>query len=135
MFNYQWRKQMLLKLLSKARQWLFSLTVREIVAGMLGASIVLIILHIIEPVQTPRVASVDITGIVNQFIKAQTADHLSTQALQARVNQFGSNLESTLKLLADKQHMVLLPQEAVIAGTVDLTPQVQKILQQKMANH
>ncbi len=106
---------------------LFSMTVSEIIAGMLGAVIILFILHIIEP-QPKRMGTVNITGIVNQFVKSQAKQDLPPKVLQQRVNDFGKQLQTVLDDIARKQQVVLLVQEAVISGSQDYTDEVKNRL-------
>jgi hypothetical protein len=75
------------------------------------------------------VATVDITGIVQQFIQSQTTLNLPNNQLQQRVNAFGSQLEAALQEVAKTKHMILMPREAVIAGCGDVTSLVQHRLQ------
>lgn len=77
----------------------------------------------------PTVATVDITGIVQQFVQSQTKLNLSKSELQKRVNVFGHQLEVILQDLSSEKHLVLMPQEAVLAGSTDLTPQVMQCLE------
>lgn len=114
-------------IIAKLQNILFSVTISQLIAGMLGAVMVLIAVHFTEP--HPRtIATVDITGIVNQFVKAQVKQNLPTKELQQRVNQFGHQLQITLNNIAQKRHVVLLVQEAVVSGAQDLTPIVKQQL-------
>ncbi len=59
---------------------------------------------------------------------AQVTLHLPANVLQQRVNAFGQQLQTTLNALAQKRHVILLVQEAVVAGTEDVTPLVKQQL-------
>ena len=88
--------------------------------GMLGAMATLIIVHYIS--QPPsNIVTVNITGIVEQFIKDESKKNLSPDVLKDEVKEFGNKLEITLRKYAHQNHLVLLPNEAVIAGSQDHT--------------
>ncbi len=115
-------------IISKLPAFLFSVTTRSLIAGMLGAAIMLLIVHF--TLATPqRIATVDITGIVNQFVQSQAKLNLPPRKLQQRVNRFGHQLQLALNQVAQQHHVVLLLQEAVVADAEDLTPVVQQQLQ------
>lgn len=103
-------------------------TVYQLGMGALGAVLVMLILHLYEPVQKPRIGTVNITGIVDQFIKLQTKQNLPADETKKRVQEFGVVLEKIMHDLSAKQHVVLMPAEAVIVGATDYTPVVQKYL-------
>jgi hypothetical protein len=77
---------------------------------------------------TSPIGVVNITGIVDQFIKTQAKENISAIELKKSVLVFGANLEKTLHELSNKKHVVLMPAEAVIAGATDYTPTVLKSL-------
>ncbi len=76
------------------------------------------------------VATVDITGIVQQFVQSQAKLNLPANQLQQRVNTFGHELEIVLQDVSRSKHLILMPQEAVIAGSQDVTPLVEQRLQE-----
>ena len=77
----------------------------------------------------PRIAVVNITGILNQFVKMETQKKQSTDQMKERAKTFGSELEKTLKSISKKERLILFPSEAVVDGAVDITERVQKQLQ------
>lgn len=88
--------------------------------GMLGAMTMLIIAHYIS--QPPsNIVTVNITGIVDQFIKYESKKNLSPDVLKDEVKAFGNQLEIHLRRYAHQNHLVILPSEAVIAGSPDHT--------------
>lgn len=102
--------------------------VYQLAIGMLGALIVWLMLLFLHPQHETRVATVNITGIVNGFIKSQASLHVSQDVLNARVKDFAKTLDDTLHTVASEKHVVLLPSEAVIAGAADYTD----VVKQKM---
>ncbi len=79
-------------------------------------------------VNTP-LATVDITGIIRQFVKVESTQSHSPAQHQERIHAFSAQLEMTLQEVAREKHVILVPKEAVIAGGVDLTPEVSKRLE------
>jgi hypothetical protein len=77
----------------------------------------------------PNIATVDITGIVQQFVKTERERPISTLKKETEIKAFSHRLEATLNAMAKKHHCVLLPKEAVIAGAPDVTSGVEKQLQ------
>ncbi len=110
-------------LLSKCHTFFSSHLVGTLMVGICSSWIVSLGMHMTEP-QPPTIAMVDITGLVNQFVETQVKLHLPDSELKQRVNQFGHQLQTTLTTLAEKQHEVILMQEAVVAGVPDVTPVV-----------
>jgi hypothetical protein len=78
--------------------------------------------------KSATLATVDVTGIVQQFVRSQATLNLPPKVLEQRVNAFGHQMEATLKSLAQERHLLLLPQEAVISGAVDVTSVVKERL-------
>ena len=60
---------------------------------------VILLLKVIPP-QVPHIATVDVTGIVRQFVRSQAKLNLPPKALEQRVNRFGHQLEATLNRIA-----------------------------------
>ncbi|MEM2160757.1 MAG: TrbI F-type domain-containing protein, partial [Candidatus Nitrosotenuis sp.] len=75
------------------------------------------------------IATVDITGIVQQFVQSQAKLNLPKSELQKRVNTFGHQLETTLQTLSHEKHLIIMPEEAVLAGSIDLTSLVKQKLE------
>jgi len=98
----------------------------QLCMGMLGAVLVILGLHLYEPVS--RIGTVNITGLVDQFVKSQAKENLSHEEAKKRVQVFGGELEKTMRIISVKQNLILLPSEAVITGAKDYTDMVQKHL-------
>lgn len=94
--------------------------ISSLLFGMLGAAIVLIISHIVSP-PTERIGTINITGIVDQFIKEEKSKQIAPEIMQQDVKKFGHQFEISLKHFAKKHHLILLPTEALIAGSDDYT--------------
>lgn len=74
------------------------------------------------------IGTVNITGIVNNFIETQAKSGLSNEDLRTNVQLFGKNLEKIMHRVSTKNKVVLFPAEAVIAGAKDYTLEVQQQL-------
>ncbi len=115
------------KSFTKLQPFLCSLSVRDVLASIVIIASILMAVYIIET--TPKkIATVNITGIVNQFVQSQAKLNLSSKELQQHVNTFGHQLQATLDIIAQKHNVTLLVQEAVVAGAEDLTPVVKQEL-------
>lgn len=99
---------------------------QPLLCGMLGG---LIILAFFNNHNSLSIATVNITGLVDRFIKEESQKNLPPDKLKNEVSRFGNQLEQVLKVHAKDTHKVLLPSEAVITGTDDDTAIIsQKIL-------
>ena len=74
------------------------------------------------------VGVVNVTAIIDQFVKSKAHQNLSIEIQKEHVKNFGLHLEAALQTIAKKQHVVLLPSEAVIAGAHDYTAAVEDAL-------
>lgn len=101
--------------------------------GLLGALTVFVVAHLYET-KPNKIGTVNITGMVDEFIKRESAKHLSEQSLKLEVKRYGDLLESQLKQVARNGNIVLLPSEAVIAGGKDYTMIVRERITGKLRN-
>ncbi len=95
----------------------------QLFVGMLGAAMLFILFHLIEP--SKPVVTADVTGIINRFIKSEISAKLPAEQKQKQVQLFGTLLENTLHNFANNKQVILLPKEAVIAGAKDVTGQIE----------
>lgn len=72
----------------------------------------------------PAIATVNITSLVDSFLHETANQSLSGSEKKQRIIDFGNRLDHTISQLAAKRHLVLMPSEAVIAGSPDLTQEV-----------
>jgi hypothetical protein len=101
--------------------------------GMLGAILIALFLHFIN---SPKIfATVNLTKMVNQFIKEEQERHVSKENLKEDTKRFGVQLEFALKQLSESKNIVLLPKEAVIAGVEDKTDELYQLLNVKGERH
>ncbi len=102
--------------------------------GVLGALLVFIIANFFTP-SIPSIGTVNITNLVDRFIKEETIKNLPPDTLKKEVKAFGNHLEKELKAFSAKNHLILLPAEAVIAGSHDYTALIrERLVNQKLGN-
>ena len=89
--------------------------------GVVGSLLAHVIL-----VSQPVVASVNLTGIVNAFVKETAKQNLSEKEMGSRVAQFSEQLNREVEALSLSRHLILLPSEAIIAGGKDYTQDIIK---------
>ena len=89
--------------------------------GIVGALLVQLFIP-----KSTTISTVNITGLVDSFVKETAKQSLTSAEMEQKVNQFGEQLQQTIVQLAKQKNTVLLPNEAVIAGTNDLTGEVEK---------
>ena len=97
--------------------------IRPFITGVMGAAFLLLIVHLIYP--PFAVATVDVSDMINGFVKTEAQAKRPAEDMQKRVQAFGQALDAALKTVARKQHVVLLPKEAVIAGAKDVSQQIE----------
>lgn len=113
---------MINRMIVKVKEWDMDFVAmsKSYLAGLLGALTVFIVMHWFDTNHL-RVGTVNITGLVDQFIKQESSENRSPEMLKKEVSVFGEQLERALRAYAKEQHLVLLPSEAVIAGSRDYT--------------
>jgi hypothetical protein len=99
----------------------------QIYAGFILAIIgVLLVWNTIK--KPPVIATVNITAIVHEFVETQAKRRLPPDVLKKEVNRFATQLAPILNRIAKEHHVILLPQQAILAGAPDFTPLVKKHL-------
>lgn len=105
----------------------FTAILRGYLSGILGAITVFVVVQLFHAAPY-KIGTVNITGIVDQFVKHETKKNAGEDVTRAEVKKYGLHLESELKQFSKENHLVLLPSEAVISGSNDYTV----IIQQRM---
>ena len=82
--------------------------------------------------QTMVIATVNITGMVNSFVMETAQQKLTMEQKQQKVNQFGQLMQHVMTDMAKRQHIVIMPSEAVIAGSIDFTQEVMAEIKKEM---
>jgi hypothetical protein len=100
-----------------------------IVGSVIGQiTIVITMLCVYAFFYKTSIGVVNITGIVDEFVKTQSRSNLSREELREGVKVFGVSLEKTMHDISVKKHIILMPAEAVISGAEDYTQEVQERL-------
>lgn len=95
------------------------------IAGMIGA---VLIQFVFIKERSVAIATVNITGMVQSYIKETSSQTITAQEKKERIKQFANLLNQSIEKLAHDKHVVLFPSEAVIAGANDLTQQTQEMI-------
>lgn len=103
-------------------------TVRYLGISMCLLAMAIFIPFVYDHVRNPRIGVVNITGIVDEFVKTEAKNILPPEELKRRVQIFGTSLEKVLRGISIKKRVILMPSEAVIAGAKDYTQEAQKLL-------
>jgi len=91
--------------------------------GAMGSLLVLLMMRFSPPI---NLGTVNVTGIVDQFISQESKKNLTKESLEKEVNQFGIKLDKEIKDFSQEHHVVLFLHEAVIANAHDYTEAIQK---------
>lgn len=79
-----------------------------------------------------KIGMVNITGMVNSFIKETAQQPLSAGQKQEKIARFGEALQKVVESEARENHMILIPSEAVIAGADDVTKEVMVAIKREL---
>lgn len=97
---------------------------QNILLGILGGLIAFLIMQHMVPAQK-QLVKIDVSKIVNNYIQNAANKHLSKEKLEEETKRFAKNLESKLQILAERERIIVLPSQAIIAGGNDYTEQVE----------
>lgn len=102
--------------------------------SFLGGCLAVSILFLALPhtfLKSPEWATVDVTGLIHDFVKTESTVVASPAQHQASVRLFSQELDGVLQRISEEKGVILVPKEAVIAGMVpDVTSEVKKDLMQ-----
>lgn len=79
-----------------------------------------------------KIGMVNITAMVNSFIKETAQQSLSADEKQKKIAQFSDALQKVMTTEASEKNMVLIPSEAVIAGATDMTKEVMMAIKKEL---
>lgn len=93
----------------------------QVCFGMLGALIVLMVVHKTPPV----IAMVNITGLEDSFIRETSRLPMTEAEKKQKVERFAKTLKQAINRLAGENHFVIVPAQAVLSSdSPDLTQEV-----------
>lgn len=93
---------------------------------MLGVCLTIGVGHFF-PAQ-PNLAVANVTGLLDQFVKAEIQKKQTPEQIKERSQVFGKNLEITMRDIAKTENLIVFPSEAIIHGARDITPLIQQRL-------
>lgn len=96
---------------------------KSYLAGLLGALTVFAVMHWIDA-KPYKIGTVNITRMVDRFVKEESAKNISPDLIKNDVKVFGDALDTELKRVSEEYRLILLPSEAVISGSKDYTAMV-----------
>ncbi len=100
----------------------------QLIFGMLGATII----QIFFIYHSPKIVTVDITGMVKSFESEAIKQRLSPEDMSIKVNKFGIALDSAISTYSSKNNYILVPKEVVISGALDKTDAVREIIKKRL---
>lgn len=77
-----------------------------------------------------EIAHVDVNQIIERKIKALSNNDLSEAENKLAIQAFGKKLEENISQIATSNNLIILPNQAVISGSHDVTQTIQKRLNQ-----
>ncbi|MEO8402136.1 MAG: TrbI F-type domain-containing protein [Gammaproteobacteria bacterium] len=108
----------------------FTNHIYSILFGMLGSMIILTVFVCVSP-KPQKIGIVNITSIVNEFVRKESKEDKPQNVLTKEVKNFGIDLEKTLTKLSIEDHILLMPSEAVISGSQNYTDLVKNKMNEK----
>lgn len=106
-----------------------------IVAGC-TVSIHLFIIAASNAVAKPKqIATIDVPDIISTFIMQNNKKNLAPEATDKIVSDFSKRLSITVDNLASQENLILMPKQAVIAGSIDVTKRIKQQLLNNQGNN
>ena len=78
------------------------------------------------------IGTVNVTGIVNSFVKETSQQNLTPEEKQKKVILFGKMLDQVTAQVAKKRGVVIVLSEAVVSGATDYTHEVMVEIKKEM---
>jgi hypothetical protein len=90
------------------------------------------ILALIYAKQQPKFSKVALNGITDSYVKHLAETEIDPELRKKIINKFSKILEQEVNFLAKEQQGIVLVEEAVIAGGIDLTPTLATRIKEKI---
>jgi len=102
----------------------------------LGAAILLFSLgcnigQVISTKAESKVATIDVDFFIKKMVQSMAEKGLSEDETKTKTKEELSKLDAILQKIAAKEGIVVIPSKAVIAGGIDITEQVEAILEKQ----
>lgn len=111
------------KILDKGKKLLSIDYAYSFLFGMLGSMLIITLFYYMSPVPQ-KLAVVNATAIVKEFVKKEIEQNKSQDTLTNETKKFGASLEQASREIAEENNLILMPSEAIIAGSQDYTAAV-----------
>lgn len=79
----------------------------------------------IAKVSQDKIVTIDVSPILSSFIEGQKNTRLSSDEIDESTLKFAERLEKVIKNKAKEQGLIIVPKQAVIAGSRDYTKVIQ----------
>jgi len=90
-----------------------------------------LIIFIIATPKPKTIATVDLQQLIKPMIEAELKNNQPMKTKKIALKKKMKQLHEQLKIIAEKEHLILIPKEAVIAGANDYTLATQDLLKSK----
>lgn len=84
----------------------------------------------LDKAKPKEIATVDIVGLTKTYIEELQAKKISKEELKQRIVRYATHLESAIQTFAKENQLILVPKEAVVAGSQDYTDNIKERLGQ-----
>jgi hypothetical protein len=95
----------------------------------IGVSVLMIAFHH-QMHPEPQIVTIDIIGLTQETLEKVSNLALEPEKSGNLIKNYVLNLEKTLKTLAQENHLIILPKEAVIEGSKDITKIVESLIKE-----
>ena len=102
------------------------IVISQVLIAMVVSIVMLVFHHHLH--REPQIVTVDIVGLTQETLKKLSNSALEPEKSQNLIKNYVLNLEKTLKTLAQENHLIILPKEAVIEGSEDITKLVESLI-------
>lgn len=96
-------------------------------SGILGAALLWGV-QMLARQAPPRIATLDVRALMDEEITRAAKSTLTPQEAAVWVKRYGAQLSQMISGVAKERNLVIVPAQAVMAGAVDVTPLLKKLL-------
>lgn len=104
------------------------IVISQVLIAMVVSVVMMVFHHHLH--REPQIVTVDIVGLTQETLKKLSNPALEPEKYQNLIKNYVLNLEKTLKTLAQENHLIILPKEAVIEGSEDITKIVESLIKE-----
>lgn len=96
-----------------------------ILSGILGAALLWGVQTLVHT-EPPTIATLNVRALIDAEITRVAKSKMTDKKAAEQVKAYGKRLSQLAEHITKKQNIVLLPESAVIAGAVDVTPLIRE---------